>query len=619
MSSIWPRIGSDSLPTVVDATARLALTGVTDGYAVVQLDTNTIYTYDSGTDAWVLVGGSGFVDKTGDTMTGSLLFSNGEGIDSVASGTPALNIGTVNASTVNIGKVGGVVNILGTTVFSNVESLNVTDTTFVINSGGGAASAGGAGIEVEEDSVITGYIKVASDRNGWDILAPNQTGLLKTIHGGQNLSLDFSGLTSSAKTYTALNASGTVALTSTTLTAGSIAFANSSGVLTQDNSTLFWDSTNKYLGLGTATPAARLNLSGDLSANSWTTNGINLRINAATYTNTSSSGTLSSVQAANAIGRPTFASSSALTVTDSATLYIANSPAAGTNTTLTRPWTIYTASGKAYFSELNVGSFTQLSTLACFIAKTNTNTTAGAVYAQGNMVITSASNIQSAGLTGDMTCSGSANNTSTVGAVGADGIGRSTNTATVTSVIGIRGICTNTSTGTVTNFNSIRALPNINTGGGTVTNNYAVVVDDQTVGSTLNIGMYLNISNSTAGSGKYNIYANGSSPNYLSGNLSIGTATASAKLHVLSTTEQQRIAYDGSNYFSTTVSSAGLVQLDATGSSAGFQFLDRIIIPTATPSSGGTGTAGQLAWDGTYWYVCVATNTWGRVQLTLGY
>lgn len=43
---------------------------------------------------------------------------------------------------------------------------------------------------------------------------------------------------------------------------------------------------------------------------------------------------------------------------------------------------------------------------------------------------------------------------------------------------------------------------------------------------------------------------------------------------------------------------------------------DGVAIPTHTPSSAGdTGTAGQIAWDASYVYVCTATNTWKRVAI----
>ncbi len=53
-------------------------------------------------------------------------------------------------------------------------------------------------------------------------------------------------------------------------------------------------------------------------------------------------------------------------------------------------------------------------------------------------------------------------------------------------------------------------------------------------------------------------------------------ATPAAWLHVIGTTEQVRIGYDASNYYKTTVSSAGLVTFDAVGASAGFTFADTV-------------------------------------------
>jgi len=53
--------------------------------------------------------------------------------------------------------------------------------------------------------------------------------------------------------------------TATAFTAGSVVFAGASGVYTQDNASLFFDDTNNRLGLGTATPASKLDIAtGDL-------------------------------------------------------------------------------------------------------------------------------------------------------------------------------------------------------------------------------------------------------------------------------------------------------------------------------------------------------------------
>ena len=53
--------------------------------------------------------------------------------------------------------------------------------------------------------------------------------------------------------------------TATQFTAGSIVFAGASGVYAQDNTNLFWDNTNKRLGIGTTTPGTTLVVSSGLN------------------------------------------------------------------------------------------------------------------------------------------------------------------------------------------------------------------------------------------------------------------------------------------------------------------------------------------------------------------
>ena len=53
---------------------------------------------------------------------------------------------------------------------------------------------------------------------------------------------------------------GTVAVQSGALTAGSIPFANTAGHLIQNNSNLFWDNTNGYLGIGIAAPSYKFHV-----------------------------------------------------------------------------------------------------------------------------------------------------------------------------------------------------------------------------------------------------------------------------------------------------------------------------------------------------------------------
>jgi hypothetical protein len=62
------------------------------------------------------------------------------------------------------------------------------------------------------------------------------------------------------------------------------------------------------------------------------------------------------------------------------------------------------------------------------------------------------------------------------------------------------------------------------------------------------------------------------------GRVAIGgnNTVPSSLVHLISTTEQLRVGFDASNYYSTAVSSAGAVTFDAVGASAGFTFSDRV-------------------------------------------
>jgi hypothetical protein len=64
-----------------------------------------------------------------------------------------------------------------------------------------------------------------------------------------------------------------------------------------------------------------------------------------------------------------------------------------------------------------------------------------------------------------------------------------------------------------------------------------------------------------------------------SNNVGIGTtSTISARLHLISTTEQLRVGYDASNYLSTTINSTGSVTLDLVGTTPSFTFSDPVNI-----------------------------------------
>ncbi len=93
-----------------------------------------------------------------------------------------------------------------------------------------------------------------------------------------------------------------------------------------------------------ATSTAKLTLNTTaVSSTAWTTNGIGLKVQAATFTDTSSTAGTVAASHVHAIATPTIASTNAITVTDAASLYIADGPTAGTNTTISNKWALLTA------------------------------------------------------------------------------------------------------------------------------------------------------------------------------------------------------------------------------------------------------------------------------------
>ena len=137
-------------------------------------------------------------------------------------------------------------------------------------------------------------------------------------------------------------------ITNTLLTSGRIPYTTTGGQQTDSGSLTFNTTTGFY---AFATQSRSLFISGSFSANAWGTTGISLYSQAATYTDnsTAASGTVAS-SAIHALARPTIAAqNTTVTYTDSATFYIANSPANGTNVTVTNPWSLWIAAGNARF------------------------------------------------------------------------------------------------------------------------------------------------------------------------------------------------------------------------------------------------------------------------------
>lgn len=138
---------------------------------------------------------------------------------------------------------------------------------------------------------------------------------------------------------------------------------------------------------GLTVSGSSLTLSGNQSAASWTTNGIRIKSVAATFTDTTSSGTVAAAYTS-VLGGNTIAASSATVFTNYFSFYL-NAPIAGTNVTLTNSWALGADS-------LKVGTSNPFTVSA-----------AGAVAVGGTLAVTGASTLSSLALSSSLTLTAS--------------------------------------------------------------------------------------------------------------------------------------------------------------------------------------------------------------------
>jgi hypothetical protein len=141
----------------------------------------------------------------------------------------------------------------------------------------------------------------------------------------------------------------------------------------------------------------------------------------------------------------------------------------------------------------------------------------------------------------------------------------------------------------------------------TVTNQYGYNVEASLIGATNNYGFYGNI---PAAANRWNLYMSGTASNYINGTLAIGTTTLSAKLHVISTSEQLRIGYSTGFYASFIVASDGTLLIKSSSNKL------RLSDTARTPASAtAPGLTGETCFDSDFFYTCVAPNVWKRAAL----
>lgn len=242
-------------------------------------------------DAGILdidVTGAGTIDAGGDiTLTGARVILTGS---SAADSVLIQSDLTVSGDAVFAGNL----TVNGTTTTVDTTNLLVKDKLITLNDGGSASSAGGSGIEFEEDGSATGYIKTAADRAGFEFNAPGNANVLtidaaatKTITVTGALSIEADSIinqdltTDADAVFNKVTANG--GLVADNLTIDGTEIDLSSGDLTLDvagNIILNADAGNIFIDDGAARRGAITYGNNNLILSSSTTNNIALLSNA---------------------------------------------------------------------------------------------------------------------------------------------------------------------------------------------------------------------------------------------------------------------------------------------------------------------------------------------------
>ena len=121
--------------------------------------------------------------------------------ESMIVNAPIVNIGTqVDNTVINYGNSSTIHNFLGSALYEYQANQYVLDKLITLNYGGATASGIGVGFEIEENSVITGYLKTNGARTGFSFLAPANSN-----------STDFVFTSTTAKTKTFQDTTSTIA------------------------------------------------------------------------------------------------------------------------------------------------------------------------------------------------------------------------------------------------------------------------------------------------------------------------------------------------------------------------------------------------------------------------
>ena len=300
--------------------------------------------------------GNGGTGTSTTFTTGSIIFAGASGVYTQDNANlfwdntnNTLGVGTTRAGAIS--STNPSLRILGTGTSSATSSFEVQDSgantiLFVRDDGAvtvGTNSTGGGLFEVHKSQNNDTYIAVRNSTSG---IAASAGMRFAANSGGYG----HIKATSDAFTAPAEWAEGFVIEAHTLQTAGLWLSAYTNSITLATTATNAFDirlEDNGTVGFGLA-PSAHLHAGRNLTLNAWGTSGAGLRFDSATYTDSSSSGTVASA-VAHGLAQPTFAASVATTYTNAASLYISNAPASGANVTITNAYALWVDAGIVRF------------------------------------------------------------------------------------------------------------------------------------------------------------------------------------------------------------------------------------------------------------------------------
>jgi len=239
--------------------------------------------------------------------------------------------------------------------------------------------SGAALTSLNADNISTGTL-AAARMPGAGVHTGDATGTFPAI----TLNAAQTGITSvGTLTGGATGAGFTVALSTSTIT-GTLADARLSANVPLLNAANTFTAANIF----SANP---LTLSGNQSRAAWTTTGTGLVQAAASYTDTSSSGTVAAM-GVNVLNAPTFIASSATTYSDTWQTRLNGPPVASTNVTQTRPHTLIINDSTTGYRTLTGGAF--LVTNAVGTAANAVAIGAGNITISGELAIVSGTTLE---------------------------------------------------------------------------------------------------------------------------------------------------------------------------------------------------------------------------------